>query len=490
MKFLRPFFLTVLLLISISVIIVIGLVIYLNTQKRDERNLNLILISVDTLRPDHMGIYGYNKNTTPNIDKWAKNATVFTNVHTFIPATYPSFVELMTGESPFESKIYNNGVVGDEVYPGGKPLPNDIPLLSELLKRNNYTTAAFITNPVLSSAYTNLNRGFDSYSLQSLWDTHDTRDKYYNFIISSLDWIDKNKKNKFFLWVHLLDPHAPYTPSKDLECKFNNKFCNSIEEIGLTNLEQQRKNLEGWHGIRHTLPDNTVQLFETLYDGSIAYSDRLVGKILDKIKSAGIEDKTLVVFYGDHGEGFDHNYYFTHSDKLYNSSTNIPLLIKTPFNKNVGKKVNEPLQNTQIMPTILQLLNIHTDNSHLTDNSFYSLLNGGFHPFSYRNVKYTYSVNVDLTSYSISDNRFKFIYSINKKNGNITKELYDLVNDPKELNNVLYKIPEIGTELKINLLSYLAQYKLPKPINKPPEQEKANSGNAGNVIEQLKSVGY
>src|SRR5579859_478507 len=179
------------------VLFVIGYITY--SILNPKPHYNLIIISIDTLRSDHMGIYGYSKKTTPMIDEWAKSATVFTNMHTVIPTTFPSFAILMTGKNPFETKIYNNfGVVFEgNLVAGGHPIDRNTQTLAEILKKNGYSTAAFATNDALDSDFTNLNRGFDEYNYFSK-DPYADSDKvgYSKFIESSLSWIDKNSDKK------------------------------------------------------------------------------------------------------------------------------------------------------------------------------------------------------------------------------------------------------------------------------------------------------
>src|SRR3989344_5556168 len=183
---------------------------------------NIILISVDTLRPDHMGVYGYNKNTTPNIDAWAKNATVFTNMRTQIPITYPSFSILLTGKSVFESGIINNEVDSNSYRPssGWIPIDSKTKTLAQALKENGYTTGAFMNTASLYAPPTELGRGFDVYwnnfEIPTSGPNQKQQYKSYTSTVQGLNWLDKNKYKKFFIWIHLMEPHWPYFPQNDL----------------------------------------------------------------------------------------------------------------------------------------------------------------------------------------------------------------------------------------------------------------------------------
>ena len=157
---------------------------------------NVILISIDTLRTDHMSAYGYTKKTTPTIDSLSRKSLVFTDFRTHVPATYPSFVSLMTGTSPFDTGIFNNSYVQEVSNPaGGKAVPGNYKTLAEVLKSRGYVTKAYMTNFQLQKGLTNISNGFDSYEYINTYKKPDeARKPYETFINQSLNWIDKNKK--------------------------------------------------------------------------------------------------------------------------------------------------------------------------------------------------------------------------------------------------------------------------------------------------------
>lgn len=477
----------ILLFILISFL---SFVIVRRAQKKTN-SYNLILISVDTLRADSMGVYGYNKNTTPNIDTWAKNAMVFNNMTTQVPTTYPSFAMLMTNISSFQSKIFSNSVGDDGISNFLVPINNKTTTLAQILKKNGYSTAAFINTDSLDGGLTNMDKGFDVYkNYDKASNENQESENVYKSLVNingALNWLSKNENKKFFLWVHLMEPHSPYLPIKEFQCRFNLKYCSIIEKRGLSDLEKEREKLKGCR--EDPLPPDKVELFKTIYDGGIATGDKLIKKIFDKIKSTGIDKKTIVVFYGDHGEGFDHNFYFFHNYELYDSFVKIPFIIKAPdlaYGKN-----SQPIQNTQILPTLLELLGIDYNKSHIKSPSFTSLLNKNNLFKSYNSPKYRYFVNDNLTKYGIQKDKFKFIYSLKEHAclyGGWDEELYNLESDPEELNNIADSEVKVAKELKMELLAYLAQYGLPRPL-------KETMGDGGKTIdretiEKLKSLGY
>ena len=470
-------------IIFVAFVIILGVISYQKFQENQNpacKDCNLILISVDTLRPDHMGVYGYNKNTTPNIDKWAKDAIVFTNMRTMVPTTYPSFSVLMTGKSAFDPQIYNNSV-GYDNNPavGFIPINQNVKTLAQILKENGYLTAAFINTDSLDGELTSLNKGFDIYNKYQQIPLNGPGQEYksYTNVDEALKWLKKNKNKKFFLWIHLMEPHAAYLPIKEFYCKFNTQFCNIIKnKDDLWKLENERQQLKECHP--EGLPKEKVDLFQTLYDGAIASSDKLIGKIFDEVEELKLQKNTTLIFYGDHGEGFDHNYYFFHDQNLYDSFIKIPLIIKSPY-LNTLTKINTPLQNTQILPIILDLLSLSNEKIY----NKISMLNPN-------PSKYSFYVNNSLTKYAIFDGRYKFIYSTPGAcllNNNYD-ELYDVILDPYEKLNIISQKTTIANELKTKLLDYLGSNGLPSKLE--DISAKNNQKVDKKVINNLKSLGY
>lgn len=432
------------------------------------RPLNLILISVDTLRPDHMGIYGYKKNTTPNIDAWAKNAFVFTNANTVVPSTYPSLAALMTGLHPFTTRIFENGL--------SPAIDNNVMTLPKILKENNFETAAFVTNPVLEPSLTNLNAGFDQFNqFDAFGSWKEDRKKYQDFIDKGPLWIESHKNNRFFLWIHLMDPHYPYFPPRELAADTK-----SIEQLG--------KIASDMYGCRKnpSLPSQ-INFFKNLYDGDIAAADLLVKKILDKINENGLDKNSIVIFYGDHGEGFDHNYYLVHGNVLYRSTARTPLIVKLPIFSQ-GKQIDRLVDNTDIMPTTLDLLGISKKNFKFAGKSFAHIFYDSFItkliPLGRRD--FVYSLSMDLKKYSIYDGRYTFIYSLpggclyeGKK-----EEFYDTRNDPGELNDIRGIKTEQAKRLKTQLLDTISKY------NFQQEKTKEAVPRNSDILNKLKSLGY
>ena len=449
-------------------IVIGGVLFYQHEQNTDNpicKDCNLILISVDTLRPDHMGVYGYDKNTTPNIDRWAKNAVVYMNAYTEVPMTFPSFVLLMTGKDVVETGIYSNRVVTDpdgvSVSINSDDIQANVVTLAQKLKRNHYYNAAFLSNPELSSEISTINRGFDKYEIIN----KTSPQEYEQFMIgNAMQTLKNNKKKKLFLWLHFIDPHSPYFPPKEFRCKFGQNNCQEINTLGFAQLEEKRKLLEGCQ--QTPLDNHTVNVYESLYDGEIAYTDNLIGKILDELDKNQLTKNTIVIFYSDHGEGFGPSYYFNHPGTTSNATTKIPFIM---YNPKIEAGINKNLvQNNDIYSMILSSIGVETE---------------------LPNRKYVYGVTINKKEFSINDGKYKYIYFFPYSCNSDREEekLYDIITDPKEQNNILKKNPQIAKKLKAELFKHFGE-KMNTDI--PTPQIRSGDEYRKDTLDQIKNLGY
>lgn len=483
------------IIIIIFLIIVSSTTLYFSKHK-NTIPMNVFLISVDTLRADHMGIYGYQRNTTPNIDKWAKEATVFTNAYTTNPFTYPSFASLMTGLHPLSTRIITNG--------SGPLISPNIQTLTKILKQSGYSTSAYVTNSWLDPKFSNLNEGFDHFKLHgegkdNLWKNNNSRIAYDNFINQAIDSIEKNKTRNQFLWIHLIDPHYPYFPPESLKCNFlSSKTCETLSKKTIPDI--MGENFKYFKCSKDKISEEQLQINISLYDGDIVQADYLVGKILNKIKSSGLNKNSLVIFYSDHGEGFDHQYYFHHGGVLYHSNTHIPLIIKYPSSYQQLNFTDRLVDNTDIFPSILNLMNIKynietVDGKNFSDIFKNNIVSSLLAKLNSR--KYIYSIDYLGSKYSIFDGKYKYIFS--QKNAcmyqNQREELYDLTQDPKEMKNIISDQQNQAQIMKKLLFDYLKPFNYPQPENiieveNAIKMKSSQSAPKIEEMERLKSIGY
>jgi arylsulfatase A-like enzyme len=464
---------------------------------------NLIIISIDTIRQDSLGVYGYSKNTTPNIDEFAKQATVFTNAYTQVPLTYASFVSLMTGKSPFESGIHSNVTSqtlsdgfdpGEELVNGHMRLKDDTMTLARILQDNNYATGAFTTIYTLEPELTHLNIGFDTYE-SDVQKNVKIRLNPQATIDRAFSWVGEQDRSKpLFLWVHFMDPHAPYLPYPSSACKINSEFCNKDAEEMIRGIEKERLSKKVNACLKFPLDQHLVDHSKELYDAEIIQTDQYVGQVLEKLRERGLDKNSVIVLYGDHGESFEHNFYFLHGLTLYDSTTKIPLIIYTPDNAGKGKFVSNFVRSIDIFPSILSLLGIESKLADTEKKDFSALLKNPSEKI--KSSEPLYFVNGTATKFAVRKGDFKYILSLDgdkcKPEGSMD-ELYNLKNDPKELKNLVSVDKATAYELRTMLTEYLEKNPLEAIDNnkkKKPVRNTTPSDKKREMIENLKSLGY
>ncbi len=293
-------------------------------EKPDERP-NVLLITVDTLRADHLSSYGYPLKTSPAIDRLAEEGARFSSTYSAIPLTGPSHISLFTSRFPQEHGARVNGYA---VAEDSKWL-----FLPQILRRFGYTNAAFVSAWPLTSRLTHLDRWFDVYD-------EDLKRKYQFFNSSryaedvtplAVSWLENRPKEPFFLWLHYFDPHSPYHPREGFE---------ELESSGHPDNRPQPVDEEIAERIRN-------------YDSEIAYTDAHIAKLLAKIDDLGLRDSTLVVLTSDHGESLGEHGYVGHGRSLSQGIVAIPLIMRYPGVIPAGQVIDDNVSLLDITPTLL-----------------------------------------------------------------------------------------------------------------------------------------
>jgi arylsulfatase A-like enzyme len=302
-------------------------------QRRLPHETNVLLVTIDTLRPDHLGAYGYARATSPNIDALARRGLLFEHAETVQSATWPALTSLHTSLYPSAHGV---------VWNGHQP-PTGLLTLARLLGGRGFSTSAFITNmkrsphPGFSRLF--LARGGE----QSVEDRR--------AVEAALEQLRFERERKFFMWVHLIGPHASYDPPAPHDTAFTRPGASHLD-AGIETLNRIRA--EG-----RPLSQGDLDRIIGLYDGEVAWIDDLVGKLLDGLRELGLEEQTLVVFTADHGEDlYEHNRYFFHSPSMYGSSLRIPLVISLPGLLPEGEHTDHLASLLDIAPTVLGLLRL------------------------------------------------------------------------------------------------------------------------------------
>lgn len=401
-------------------------------------NLNVLFITLDTTRADHIGCYGYTQAQTPNIDRLAAEGILFQNATAQAPLTLPSHSSIFTGSYPFYHGVRDNG---------GFYLEKEHITLAETLKEEGWLTSAFIAAFVLDSRW-GLDQGFDHY-----YDNFDFA-KYKKISLASVqreggeviqaffEWFEKNPQKRFFSWIHLYDPHTPYNPPEPFKSRYNG------QPFGL-------------------------------YDGEIAYTDFLIGKVLDKLKKHDVYKNTVIVIVGDHGESLGEHHEDTHGFFIYDAAVSVPLIIKIPSFRPQGKRISFQVQNMDIMPTICELLNVSVPDT-VQGRSFLPLLidkklkseQPAYSETYYPRYHYGWS---ELKSLRTS--KYKFILAPRP-------ELYDLDSDPGEKKNIYYDKKSVADKFAHELKA------LEEEMSRKDIEDKGPRQLDQDALEKLRTLGY
>lgn len=423
--------------------------------------MNVVLIVVDALRPDHLGINGYTRNTSPNIDKLSKEGTSFINSYCALPRTNPSMVSIFTGLYP-----YNHGV--RLVY--GNPANSSITTLAEILQNHGYKTASMSGG----AAYHPLvDKGFQEVNLLT-WKIRNKIQRILNRFLNqknaplqygkiAAQWIKKNSSKQFFLCFHPIYLHWPYQIPYPFDNLYDTDYCGNHDFNTLYNRKYSRGDII-FGNVK--LSDEEINHAVAHYDGGINYIDKQIGEILNALHDGGIEEETLVILTSDHGENFgEHNFFFQHGASLYETSLKVPLIFKNPKRIPVNKQISGRVRNMDIMPTVLDILNIplideidgksllpliESKKEELGEIIFAESIEEHFH-----GNKRVFMRGIKGKWRMLIEGKWKIIFIPHPQNDIF--ELYNITNDPDEKNNLIDKEKEIALYMKKKILDFLSQ---------------------------------
>jgi len=272
---------------------------------------NVVLISIDTLRPDHLGLYGYERNTSPNIGRVFSEGTVFDRAYSAESSTGPSVVSFLTGLLPQHHRVRL-------LY---QKIPDDIVTVADLLGEAGYQTCGVVSNMVLCREAIGLDVRFDFYD-DYVTDRELNRDVYERKAAPTTDtvigWLvaKRNPDRPFFVWAHYMDPHGPYAPAEDAPVDFSHPEPVPID------MEKRVPEYQRFPGV-----DDGLEYVDR-YDEEIAYADREVGRLLEAFAEMGLDRETFFILTADHGEHMmDHDRYFCHGNHVYEEQIRVPLAI-------------------------------------------------------------------------------------------------------------------------------------------------------------------
>ena len=296
---------------------------------------NLLLISVDTLRPDHLAAYGYPRDTSPAIGRLAREGVLWENAYAPAPATVASHASLFTGRHPYQHGSLNYG----------SPLADEERTLAEILQEGGYRTFAVATSVRFHEA-SGFSQGFDHY--ESLHEpAKDARGALATERVLALASSDDPRP--FFGFVHYFGPHTPYWPPAEWRQRWHQGPAPELPGGAAAYVHARRKP-------GHAVPPETLGYLQDLYDAEISYLDAELTRLLQGLEAAGLAERTLVVLVSDHGEEFKEHGGLAHARTLYEEALRVPLLMRLPGRLPQGLRVSRPAQLVDIAPTLLELL--------------------------------------------------------------------------------------------------------------------------------------
>jgi arylsulfatase A-like enzyme len=431
--------------------------------RRVEKKPNIILISLDTLRADHIGSYGYSRNTSPYMDEFAKDSVLFENTYVHSPWTLPSHV----------SMLYSLNAANHQIYYSTQKIDVSLPSIASFLKKYGYITHALTGGGFVSSIF-GFAKGFDWYENPVGGSVPDEARQLYGYASS---WLTENKDKQFFLFLHTFQIHGPYHSPKP----WNEAF---LEEgakwgrIGLSNFLKE-------HGEDYAFTEKERNNIVALYDADILYTDEMfINPLISHLKKLGIYDNTLIIITSDHGEEFYEHKGWLHSNTLYEELLRVPLLVKFPGSQYKGTRVKTKCRSIDIMPTILDVVSVKYDENSIDGKNLLPLVLGKeskdriyISDLAFKNIP----VPCPAVVASNRDN-LKFIFE-KSKTGIKNIEIYDLDKDMQEKINQYPKHEQIAGEVRVTLDEY---YEIRMRTKRNIENLKLDE----KMKEKLRALGY
>jgi arylsulfatase A-like enzyme/Flp pilus assembly protein TadD len=393
---------------------------------------NVILITIDTLRADHVGCYGTEAVKTPTLDGLAHDGVLFERAISQVPLTWPSHAVILTGTYPFQ-----NGVQDFT----GQPLAPQFRSVAQSFKQAGYATGAVVSAFVLDRSW-GLGRGFDFYDDAFSAEAFQKREiglvdrRAGESVDHAIAWLKKTPRRPFFLWLHLYDPHSPYDPPEPYRTEYRGH----------------------------------------LYDGEIAYADHELGKLMTWLKQNKLYDSSVIVALSDHGESLGEHGEDEHGFFVYNATVHVPLIVKPPAGSGIpAQRRHDPVETAAVAPSLMLLAGVKDlIQSQFQAQSVFAAT--GATDTAYSETFYPFSSFGWSPLHALESERFHYIDAPKP-------ELYDVEADPGETRNIAPQQPATVAVLKEKLQQRLA--------HNPFTRQDANAGNLSpDAQEKLRALGY
>lgn len=424
------------------------------TRGTTDRGVKVILFTIDTLRPDHLGCYGYDRTTSPVIDSLAKNGAMFTRARSQSPWTLSSLASLLTSTNPSVNAVLT----------GNNRLEEARTTIAEAVQQGGVLTQAIVSNGWLMDNF-GLAQGFDGYHHSAevfnlsrfqrmIWlrIARKLRPDLFplgeNFLVcdlvdTAIDWLEKYHERDFFLWIHSIDPHDPYQPPAEYRKLYAEEPYKGRFQLGSGQIYNLR--------IGARLSPAEKDQLERLYDQEIRYTDDHISRLIDTLNRLDISDETLVIISSDHGEEFWEHDGLMHGHTLYDEQLLVPLILHYPERIPPGLVIDRPVRLLDLMPTILDLYDLEMPDE-MQGTSMLQLIqdpesNWASAPSYAEALLYFDELK------SVVQDDYKLV--LNPSTGKIM--LFDLAADQEEQHDLKTAEPEITEKLRDQLVEWIAE---------------------------------
>ncbi len=433
---------------------------------------NVLLVTIETTRADHLSAYGYARDTSPSLERLAAGGVLFARHSTVSPRTNPSLASLMTASYPHEHGVRNLLL----------PLEPENRTLAEVLRGAGYATGAIQTHPRLVKA-SGLAQGFGDYDDDVR--SHPLADQACR---AAASWIGGASKGSrpWFLWIHLMDPHWTYEPPPPWRTRY---APDDPRPFALYDDLRSHRATIGPVIFRNRMPADEVASFAALYDAEIRFTDEAIGALVDAVRASGPQGRTLIVVTADHGESLgEHDYFFEHGDLGTEPEIHIPLILSLPGTIRPGTRVEATERSIDVAPTILDLLGLPAEPS-FRGTTLRPLVEGTAsedRPCFGETDKSFHEENTRREIQGVAGKwrwlrrgRYKIVF-VPHATAPAEWKLYDLETDPGELRDAGDATPEIRERLRSELSAWMAE-------DRQPERDYHISPE---TRDQLRSLGY
>lgn len=432
----------------------------------------VVMIMIDTLRADYLGAYGFQGDISPNIDGLARQGVVFERCFSQSPWTKPSVATLLTGLYPSVHKVYTEeGKFHGRAIEGRATdaLSKDATTLAEVLASRGYTNAAFVANPWIRAAH-GFDQGFSRFDTEGA-----DNDQLATVLVDRAKrWLDERQPGEpFFLYVHLMDVHAPYdAPQEDFEAVRRSPSLGSSQPLQgelLARIPPYMK-LPAW---TKTEEGKDVLGWRGHYAAGVRFTDRAIGDLLAHLRLLGVFDSSLVIVTSDHGEELNDHGRWDHGYRVYDHQIHVPLVVRYPQGAAAGTRVKSVSRLVDVMPTVLATVGAPIP-SLLQGSDLTPLLRGE----DEQRISVTEAVKWAPDLRAVRSTTHKLVYTP------LASQLFDFTKDPRELSDVSAEQSATAARLKQQLDAYATTNRA------HPGLTATQAEVPEDVQERLRSLGY